>query len=137
MKISLQRIDDKFQFRSGTNEREVYCCAAEKLQGPHQKGQRPMELLLNGLAACLSIDVLSILYKQKQVIDDFRVEVIAERREEIPSVFTKIQISFFVKGEVKESFLSRAIHLGKEKYCSAYHSLSPEIVITTAYFINE
>ena len=137
MKITLKRIDSKFQFSSGKDENRVFCSASENLQGLDRKGQRPMELMLNGLAGCLSIDVLNILYKQKQEVVSFEVEVEAIRRDQIPSVFTDIHLVFKVKGEIREDFLSRAIQLGTEKYCSAYHSLSSDIIIRTSYVIQE
>ncbi len=137
MEIKLERIDSKFQFKSGSGDQEVYTCASEALQGNIGKGQRPMALVLNGLAACMSIDILNILYKQKQLIKNFSVLVKAERDDAPPSAFRKINIIFSVHGDVKSDLLEKAINLTREKYCSVYHSLSSSIEVTFNSEINE
>ena len=48
------------------------------------------------------------------------MELEAERREEVPQVFTRIHMKFFVEGEgLSEARVARAISLSAEKYCSA------------------
>ncbi|NND77622.1 MAG: OsmC family protein [Flavobacteriales bacterium] len=137
MKIELVRLDDKFQFKSGEGDDAVYLSASEKLQGENGKGQRPMQLILQALAGCMSIDVLNILYKQKQDVQDYNVSVSGDRSEELPGVFTNIKMTIHVKGAVKEEFLKRAIKLGEEKYCSVHHMLNPTVDIVTDYKLNE
>ena len=39
------------------------------------KGASPMELLLMGVAGCSSIDIISILNKQKVVFDSLEIDV--------------------------------------------------------------
>ena len=79
-----------------------------------------MEMLLLGMGGCTSFDVVSILKKGRQRIQDCRVEVTAERSGDIPNVFTKIHVHFIVKGkELKRTQVQRAIELSVQKYCSA------------------
>ena len=75
MKINVKRVDDAFHFE-GKNEdgRTVQMDAAEKIGGRNQ-GVRPTQMLLMALAGCSAIDVVSILKKQRQPIDDFEIEV--------------------------------------------------------------
>lgn len=88
--------------------------------GGKNQGPRPMEMLLLGLGGCTSFDVMSILKKSRQKVTDCIAEISAERADEVPAVFTKIQIHFVVKGdELKESLVKRAVSLSAEKYCSA------------------
>ena len=58
-----------------------------------------MELILLGMGGCTSFDVVEILRKAKQTVNACWVELEAERREEVPQVFTRIQMKFFVEGE--------------------------------------
>ena len=114
----------------------MFVAASPSLQGDDGRGPRPMQLVLHALASCMSIDVLSILYKQKQEVEDYRVSVNGDRRDEIPTVFTKIEMTIHVKGNVKESFLKRAIKLGEEKYCSVHHMLNSTVEINVNYELN-
>ncbi|UWP89674.1 OsmC family protein [Aliiroseovarius crassostreae] len=83
-------------------------------------GPSPMELLLIGTAGCSAYDVVSILEKSRQKIEDVQVEVDAERAETDPKVFTKIHLHFIVKGRgVGADKVERAISLSVDKYCSA------------------
>ncbi|MDA5093556.1 OsmC family protein [Aliiroseovarius sp. KMU-50] len=83
-------------------------------------GPSPMELLLIGTAGCSAYDVVSILEKSRQKIQDVIVEVDAERAETAPKVFKKIHLHFIVKGRgVGADKVERAIALSVDKYCSA------------------
>ena len=91
---------------------------AEK--GGENQGARPMEMFLLGIGGCSSFDVTQMLQKGRQQISDCEVEVVAERADSIPAVFTKIHLNFKIKGEnIDEHKVARAIQLSAEKYCSA------------------
>lgn len=88
--------------------------------GGRNMGVRPMEMLLMGLGGCASFDVMSILQKARQRVTDCRTELVAERADATPAVFTKIHLKFVVSGvELKEAQVKRAVALSAEKYCSA------------------
>jgi putative redox protein len=88
--------------------------------GGRNIGFRPMELLLVGLAGCTAFDVVLILRKGREEVADCVVEVSAERAAEDPKVFTKIHLSYRVKGKnLADAKVKRAVELSKEKYCSA------------------
>ena len=83
-------------------------------------GPSAMELVLMGAGACSSYDVVSILEKGRQAVEDVIVELEADRAEEPPKVFTRIHLHFIVKGRALDSArVERAINLSVEKYCSA------------------
>jgi len=88
--------------------------------GGRNLGPRPMEMLLMGLGGCASFDVISILQKSRQEVRDCRVELLAERADAVPAVFTKIHMKFVVSGHgLKPAQVSRAVSLSADKYCSA------------------
>lgn len=102
--------------------------------GGHNKGPRPMEMLLTGLGGCTGIDVVMILKKMKEEIKEFSMDIDGERAEEAPKRFTKIHITYKFKGKnLSEKKIERAIKLSEEKYCSASSSLNAEI--TSSYEI--
>jgi putative redox protein len=107
--------------------------------GGKNQGPRPMEMLLLGLGGCTSFDVMSILQKSRQKVTDCVAEISAERADEVPAVFTKINIHFVVKGDnLKESLVKRAVSLSAEKYCSASIMLEKGgVEITHSYEIQD
>ena len=69
--------------------------------GGKNLGARPMEMLLLGLGGCALIDVVLILRKSRQAFSDIRVDILADRAETIPAVFTRIHVQFVVTaGEI-------------------------------------
>ncbi len=136
MKVELERIDDKFQFQAKTEDHAINIMANPNLCNQGSTGFRPMQLLLSSLASCLSIDVLNILYKQRAQIQTFKVEVDSQRANAIPAVFEQIELHFQITGQVEASRVQNAINLGVERYCSVYHSLSPNIKINSKFTLN-
>jgi putative redox protein len=86
-------------------------------------GVRPMEMVLMALASCSSLDLVSILKKQKQGLKDFSVSVVGERREQLPPIFTKIHMDFTLTGDIDPAKADRAADLAVKKYCSVHDML--------------
>lgn len=102
--------------------------------GGRDLGVRPMEMLLLGLGGCASFDVVSMLKKGKQDLVDCEVEIVAERAETEPKVFTKIHLHFIISGNnLSEKKVKRSIELSAEKYCSASIMLGKTAVVTHDY----
>ena len=88
--------------------------------GGENKGIRPMELVLLGVAGCTSFDVVNILAKSRQAISNCVTKVTATRADTDPKVFTDIHFQFEVSGSnLDPKKVARAINLSAEKYCSA------------------
>lgn len=99
--------------------------------GGRNMGPRPMELLLMGMGACTSFDVVTILKKSRQPVMDCVAELEAERASEDPKVFTKIHVHFKVTGRgLKHNVVERAVQLSATKYCSASVMLGKSAQIT-------
>ncbi len=109
--------------------------SAESVGGDNSAG-RPMEFIAMGLAGCTSMDVISILRKKQQDVQDFQIKVHFERAAEHPKVFTSAVMEYQVTGnDVDEMALRRAIALSVEKYCPAYAMLSKVFPIALRYII--
>lgn len=98
-------------------------------------GARPMELLLSALGGCAGIDVVGILAKQRQPVEDLVVTVDGERTPGEPSVFTRIHVHFAVTGPGDESAVERAVDLSMEKYCSVARVLERTAVISHSHAV--
>ena len=113
------------------------------LDGAHEAGgrnlgMRPMEMLLIGMGACTSFDVVTILKKARQPVVDCVADIEAERADEVPKVFTKIHVHFVVTGKgLNAGQVERAVKLSAEKYCSASIMLGKSVEITHDFEIVE
>ncbi|RLL44925.1 OsmC family peroxiredoxin [Oceanobacillus piezotolerans] len=127
--------DGKMAFSGETPSGHLVKMDAAPEIGGENTGSRPTELLLNAVAGCTGIDLISILDKMRLETKAFHMEVKAERAGEHPKRFTNIHIHYVLVGELPEDKVVRAIRLSKDKYCSVAHSLNAEI--TASYSINE
>ena len=94
-------------------------------------GVRPMETVLIGMGGCTAFDVVHILEKSREAIEDCVADITAERAEEDPKVFIKIHVKFTVTGKkLNPDKVERAVHLTAEKYCSASIMLAKTATIT-------
>jgi putative redox protein len=90
-----------------------------------------MELVLMGTGGCTAFDVLHILERGREAVEDVVVELDADRAEQDPKVFTKIHMHFVVKGRgVSREKVERAIKLSADKYCSASAMMAKTATIT-------
>ncbi|OYX45695.1 MAG: osmotically inducible protein C [Rhodobacterales bacterium 32-67-9] len=97
-------------------------------------GPSPMELLLIGTGGCASYDVVHILEKGRDPVEDCICEVTAERAETEPKVFTKIHMQFIVKGRgLNPAKVQRAVQLSAEKYCSASAMMAATAEVTHGF----
>ena len=104
--------------------------------GGRNIGMRPMEMLLIGMGACTSFDVVTILKKARQPIVDCVAEISADRADEVPKVFTKIHVHFVITGNnLNATQVERAVKLSAEKYCSASIMLAKSVEITHDFVI--
>ena len=71
-------------------------------------GPSPMQLAAFGFAGCMASDVAEI----------------------------RITLHFHVSGAVPSDAVDRAITLSREKFCSVWHSMRPDIAFTTAFDIH-
>lgn len=112
---------------------EMIMDAAEEFGGENS-GARPTELLLNAVAGCTGIDIISILKKMRLEPTSFQMDVQGDRAETHPKRFTDINIHYALDGDLPEEKVIRAIQLSKDKYCSVSHSLNANISVS--YSIN-
>ena len=124
MKVQLNRVNDAVHFEAvgSSSEVKVHIDGSPEIGG-EGLGVRPMEMVLMALASCSSLDLISILKKQRQEITNFSVEVNGERREELPPVFTKIHMDIKLSGKLDRAKVDKAAVLAIEKYCSVHDML--------------
>ena len=129
MKVTLERLNDSQHFK-GTNE-EGHTL---ELSGDGN-AVGPMQSVLMAAAGCSTIDIVMILEKMRQPLDDIKVEVKGTRREEIPRVFTDIHMHYICYGDLKENKVKQAIDMSLEKYCSVSLMLGKAATVTSSFEI--
>lgn len=138
MKIEIRRVDNGVLLEAENDTKNCFLIDGSEDIGGQNRAMRPMQLLLVALGGCTSMDVLSILYKQKQNITHFSVEIEGEREKGvIPALYRRIHITFHLEGKIDIPKIERAIELSMTKYCSVAKTLEPTADITTSYTYNE
>ena len=135
MKITLNRINDDYLF-------ECTNAAGNKIildntSQPDAKGVSPMETVLMAVAGCSGIDIVSILKKQRQVIEGFSAEVEGERiRVDEAKPFRSILVKFFLQGVIDPKKAHKAAELSFKKYCSVSKTFEPNVTVSYEVFVN-
>ena len=118
---------------TGANARGV----ETPIDGDSKSGASPVELLLEALGACVSVDVVLILEKMRTPASKVEVTLEADRHRTEPRYLTNARMSFDVWGDVlTPDKLIRAINLSISKYCSVYHSLRDDLKLQSQFRIH-
>ena len=99
------------------------------------KAPGPMELVLMALGACTATDVVTVLRKKRQKLEALEVICSGERASEPPTVWTKVEVLYRLRGELDEAAVKRAIELSEEKYCSVSAMVKKTAALTWRYEI--
>jgi putative redox protein len=87
-------------------------------------GVSPMQSLLMALGGCSGVDVVSILKKQRQNLEDLSINIKGEREKgELPAVWKEVHMHFVLTGDIEEGKATQAARLSVDKYCSVAETL--------------
>lgn len=137
MEINLIRKSGKFNFEAENAGGFKVELDAKAEIGGEGKGFRPMEMLLAGLGGCSGIDMVNVLTKQKEPLEDIKISIRATRRdEEIPAIFKVINIHFDLYGALSAGKVERALSMTFEKYCSVSNILERSAELKYTYTIH-
>lgn len=125
MKVELKRLNEAvhFEAQGSASGVKVQIDGSADIGGMGL-GARPMELVLAALGSCSSLDLISILRKQKQAVTGFSVTVDGQRADKVPAVFTSIHMTFNLTGEIDRAKAEKAAELAVKKYCSVHDMLA-------------
>ena len=138
MEINLTRKNDKFNFEAVNSVGQTVELDANPAIGGEGKGFRPMEMLLVGLGGCSGIDMINVLTKQKEPLDDVKIKITATRKDdEVPAIFEVIDIHFDLYGALNVQKVERALDLTFDKYCSVSNIIGRSATIKFSYAIHE
>lgn len=136
MKITLARQNNALHMKAFNEEGNAVDIDGAESIGGEKKGFRPMQLLLAAIGGCSTMDIVSILNKQKQNLEDIRIEVDGTReKDKTPSLFEKIHVHFMLTGQLDERKVQRAISLSMDTYCSVARILEKTAQISYSHEI--
>ncbi len=99
------------------------------------KAPGPMELLLLALGACTATDVVIVLEKKRQKLESLDVICSGERASEPPTVWTKLELLYRLRGQLDDAAVKHAIQLSEDKYCSVAAMLKKTATLSWRYEI--
>ncbi|PKN75760.1 MAG: hypothetical protein CVU52_05840 [Deltaproteobacteria bacterium HGW-Deltaproteobacteria-10] len=103
-----------------------------------QWGCKPTESLLLSLAGCMGIDIMTILTKMRLKIASFRIETKGERNEQPPQYYKTVEMVMHIAGKNLDPVkVERAIALSRNKYCSVFNSLRPDLVLNIRFVLED
>lgn len=138
MEINLIRKNDKFNFEAQNPAGYTIEMDAKPDIGGDGKGFRPMEMLLVGLGGCSGIDMVNVLNKQKEPLQDIKIKINASRKDaEMPPIFEEINVHFDLYGTLNPQKVERALALTFDKYCSVSNILGRSATLKYTYTIHD
>ena len=136
MAIYLDRINDKYLFELSNENGHKVLLDRKYSPDYNVQGASPMELLLMGVAGCSSIDVISILEKQKLNPDSYKMEVEGEREPTPGKPWKSIHVKLYIEGNIPSDKIIRAAALSFDKYCSVSKNLEKSTLIEHSIYLN-
>jgi putative redox protein len=134
MRVELTRLDQDFHLQASNEDGLAIESDGSPDIGGHNRGLRPMQMLLASLGSCSAIDVIHLLRKQRQELKDIKITVTGERdTDAIPSPFTAIHVHYVLYGNVAENKAERAVNRSMEKLCSVKIMLDKAAKITWSW----
>jgi putative redox protein len=122
-------------FNAQAGEHQITVDARQPL-GTNQ-GMAPKELLLSALASCTAMDVVALLKKHKQKLEQLKVTVEAPISEGgYPKRFTRADLSFDVTGDIDATILLDSVNASQTKFCGVSAMLSRAFPIAYSVVLN-
>jgi putative redox protein len=124
IEINLNRVSGDFGFEAKDANGHIVHLDTSDETGGQNFGVRPMQMLLMGLGGCSAIDIVMILKKQRQTVDNFSMKITGEREAgKEPSLWKNVKIVFTLTGNIEKEKAERACELSMNKYCSVAATL--------------
>lgn len=122
--IEIERKTGDFGFQAKDENGNILQTDTSIENGGSNYGFRPMQLMLAGLGSCSSVDMVSILKKQRQTVEHFKIKIAGEREQnKIPSLWKSVEIYFELHGNIDEEKAKKAAALSIDKHCSVAETL--------------
>jgi putative redox protein len=106
------------------------------LDSDSKEGVSPMQTLAFAVAGCMGMDLVHILTKARNVPRAVKASFTGRRPLDPPSRFTAIALHFVIDGDAPDEQVERALQLSRDKYCSVWNSMRPDIDFNVTFTVN-
>ena len=93
-----------------------------------ENGPSPMQVTLQMVGACSLVDI--VIGLKDRPFSKVWVELDSVREEQSPRVFTSIEMTYHVAGEIPQNLVERIVAKSHEKYCSVSNMLNQSVNIS-------
>ncbi len=126
----------KMQFNALINGHSVIMDAPERAAGD-DNGPIPKPFVLAALSGCTGMDIVALLRKAEQRIEDLDMKVTGELSKQAPMQYIAIHVQYLFKADIsaKEAVLN-AVTDSQEKYCGVSSMLKKAIPVTWEIVFN-
>jgi putative redox protein len=120
----------KMQFNALVNGHTIIMDAPERVGG-EDHGPIPKPFVLSALSGCTGMDVVALLRKSNQQVDDLSISVSGEISKKPPIEYMSVHVIYDFKGpeENKQAALD-AVTTSQEKICGVSHMLKKILPLT-------
>lgn len=124
-------------FETEVDGHKIYLDTAAE-HGGKNLGPRPKLMMMVSLAGCTGMDVVSILNKMRENVEEFSVEVEGDVSEDHPKRFEGMKVIYRVKGKgINRKNVEKAVELSSTKYCGVSANYREAFDITHEIIIEE
>lgn len=127
----------KMQFNALVNGHSVIMDAPERAGG-EDNGPIPKPLILAALSGCTGMDIVALLRKSNEVINDFDIKVTGELSKQAPIQYVSIHLQYLFKADdnARQPVL-QAVTDSQEKYCGVSSMIKKVIPVTWEIIFND
>jgi putative redox protein len=133
MIVEVKRTNENYGLEARNETGNSIIIDSNKASGGDDLGFRPMQMLLAAFGGCSSIDVITILKKQKLEPFDLRVIIEGERdMGKDANLWKTVHAHFIFSGNIPKEKAERAVQLSIEKFCSVALTLQAAGAVVTS-----
>jgi|GEM_PF-5481891 len=125
---------DGMCFKTRIGNKSISLDAAAPLG--QDKGPSPRDVFAAALASGTGMDIVGLLKKYKQPIQKLEIETHVELGNDYPVVFTQMDLTYQLQGDIEERLALEAIKLSHTKYSGICAMLSKSVVINWRLVLN-
>jgi uncharacterized OsmC-like protein len=97
----------------------------------------PMQALAYSVMACMGMDVVHVVRKGRHDLRAMKVTFEGERATDYPKRFVSMTLHWHITGTVPAKVVERAIEMSRQKYCSVWNSIRPDVALVTGFSLYE
>ena len=92
-----------------------------------KNGPSPMHMIFQSIGGCSLVDL--VIGLKEREFSDVWIDLVANRREESPRIFTDVMMVYNIKGNVPQKLAERIVEKSHEKYCSVSNMVKDTVEI--------